>query len=91
VNGKLLIGSILLAISAGCAVDAGDEPQTSTVDDEVGVRCSGVTFREEFFAEAAMINLVGTRSCNTCFGTVSVVGTITQFGRLARKFVCDLR
>ena len=86
---KLMIGSILLAISTGCAVDARDEPQVSTLDDEVGIQCGAVNFREEFFAEAAMINLVGTRSC-TCFGTVRFTGAITEFGRLAHKFTCDL-
>ena len=88
---KQLFGSMLLAITASCAVDAGDEPQVSTVEDEVAVRCNGVIFREEFFAEAAMINLVGTRSCTSCFGFVSFTGTITQFGRLAHKFTCDLQ
>jgi hypothetical protein len=85
-----MIGSVLLAMSmwAGCAVDAPDEPQVSTAEEELGIRCGNVNFREEFFAEAAMINLVGTRSC-TCFGTVRFTGTITQFGRLAHKFECD--
>jgi hypothetical protein len=87
---NLMIGSILLAISAGCAVDAPDEPQVSTIDDEIVVQCGPINFREEFFAEAAMINLVGTRSC-TCFGTVRFTGTITEFGRLHHKFTCDIR
>jgi hypothetical protein len=87
-----MIGSVLLAMSAmlaGCAVEAPDEPQVSTLEDEIVIRCGAVNFREEFFAEAEMINLVGTRSC-TCFGTVRFTGTITQFGRLAHKFECDL-
>ncbi len=87
-----MFGTILLAVFAGCAVDPGDEsqePQVSTLAEEVVIQCGDVNFREEYFAEAEMINLVGTRSC-TCFGTVRFTGTITMFGRLHHKFTCDL-
>ncbi len=86
---RLLIGSFLLAISAGCAVDAGDEPQVSTREDDVQIYCGAVNFREEYFSEPEMINLVGTRAC-TCYNFERFTGEITAYGRLHHKFTCDL-
>jgi energy-converting hydrogenase Eha subunit E len=93
-SAKAMIGSILVAMAAnaaGCAVEpATDDPQVQTLDQEVITWCSGVAFREEFYAEAAMINLIGVRECRSCFGQLSYPANASQFGKLVYKFTCDL-
>lgn len=89
-NTTLMIGSILLAISGGCAVDAGGEPEVSTTESEIVVQCGPVNFLEQFFAEPELIHLIGTRSCK-CFGFVQVTGSLDGYGYLDHKFTCDNR
>jgi hypothetical protein len=101
-QGKKVATGLLFAIAlfaAGCAVDEVTQgppspeefqsPSESTSESEIIVWCSNKSWRVDFYAEPAHINLVGWLRCD-CYRPQTRSGTTSNYTNLAYDFTCDL-
>jgi hypothetical protein len=92
-NSRIFAGLLLAVglVSAGCAVDEElSSPSESTTDSEVVVWCSDKSWLVNFYAEPALINVVGSLRC-TCFQPQVSLGIQTNYVKLISQRTCSLQ